>query len=104
MSDNNKASNNSGHFICCELCGKKLIKRLPNGLFHFAFGKNNKSGSRKIKPPVNIYVHGSVMMECLSDSCDHMNVLNYFPNVPAKSVSNDSEEKTISNEKLSTTS
>ena len=64
-----------GTFVKCEVCGKRLIERLPNGLFRFRFGKKNeKDGS-----PVDMEIHGSLRMKCLRRSCGHINVLNYFP-------------------------
>ena len=64
------------NFLYCEKCGKKLIERLPNGLFKFIFGK--KSSEAK-SPPVNMKVHGSVQMVCIRRSCGHTNTFNYFP-------------------------
>ena len=61
-------------FIVCEKCGKKLIERLPNGMWRFKFGKREGG-----KPVVDMEIHGSVKMLCLKRSCDHINVLNYFP-------------------------
>ena len=64
------------NFVICEKCGKRLIERTPNGLWHFCFGRdpNGMSG-----PPVDIWVHGSLKMKCLRRSCQHINTLNYFP-------------------------
>lgn len=61
-------------FIPCERCGKKLIERLPNGLWVFKFGKRDGS-----EPVVDLEIHGSLSMRCLRRTCRHMNVLNYFP-------------------------
>jgi hypothetical protein len=64
------------NFICCEECGKRLIERLPNGLYRFVFGRNpNDPGN----PPVDITVHGNIKIKCLRRSCGHINILNYFP-------------------------
>jgi len=68
-------------FFRCEKCGKKLIERLPNGLWRFVFGKPNEN-SKFI--PVEMKIHGSLMMRCLRRTCrrefpDHWNVLNFFP-------------------------
>ncbi len=60
----------------CEKCGKKLIKRLPSGLFSFRFGKNNDNVH---KPIVDIQIHGSIKMTCIKRGCNHENVFNYFP-------------------------
>lgn len=69
--------NDNRTFIHCEKCGKRLIARLTNGLFHFMFGKNvpGSEGS-----PVELFIHGSVKIRCLRRSCRHMNTLTYFPN------------------------
>lgn len=78
-------------FYCCEKCGKKLIKRMPNGLWHFCFGRRKGAvGQMGTRCPVNIFVHGSVRIQCLSDSCRHLNTFMYFPN-PVTSESNDAE-------------
>jgi hypothetical protein len=83
-------------FYFCEKCGKKLIKRLPNGLWHFCFGRRKwMSGDIGNKCPVNIYVHGSIRMQCLSDTCRHINTFTYFPATPINSEDNDSDEETV---------
>jgi len=61
-------------FAVCEKCNKKLIKRLPNGVWHFLFGEREGN-----KPVVDIEIHGSIKMTCLRRSCRHVNVLNFFP-------------------------
>jgi len=61
-------------FVTCEKCGKKLIERLPNGLWRFRFGKRDNGIS-----VVDMEIHGSIKMQCLKRSCKHINVLNYFP-------------------------
>jgi len=64
----------------CEKCGKKLIHRLPNGLFHFVFGKKrDKEGNLLSFTPVDMLIHGSIKMRCLSRECGHYNIFNYFP-------------------------
>jgi hypothetical protein len=78
-------------FIECELCGKRLIERLPNGLWSFLFGrptpedKDNPTLMEQIVP-VHMLIHGSIKIRCLRKSCrlknpDHWNVLNFFPNI-----------------------
>ena len=37
----------NAHWINCEKCGKRLIKRYPNGIFHFSFGRV-KDETRKL--------------------------------------------------------
>jgi len=68
-------------FVNCEKCGKKLIERLPNGLWKFAFGQMTGQS----RSPVEMLIHGSIKMRCLRRSCrsehpDHWNMLYYFPN------------------------
>ena len=66
--------------LTCEKCGKKLIHRLPNGLFHFVFGKKkDKDGKFLPFSPVEIFIHGSIKMRCISRECGHFNVFTYFP-------------------------
>jgi len=63
-------------FVQCERCGKKLIKRLSNGLWHFKFGRDmNGYGN----PPVDILIHGNLQIKCLNRDCGHINTLNYYP-------------------------
>jgi len=64
------------NFYTCDKCGKKLIERLPNGLWKFVFGRNMEDVS---KPPVKMLVRGSIKMSCLRRSCDHDQILPYFP-------------------------
>ena len=60
-------------FVSCEKCGKKLVERLPNGLWHFKFGKTDKGSI------IDIEIHGSMKIFCIRRSCRHLNTLNYFP-------------------------
>jgi len=64
-----------GSFIKCEVCGKKLIQRLPNGLWSFKFGKTNEG-----TPLIDMTIYGSMKMKCIRRECGHMNTLNFFPN------------------------
>lgn len=69
--------------IRCKICGKKIIERLPNGVWRFVFGKNSAGLNM---PPVEMLIHGSLKMRCLRRSCrtenqGHWNILNYFPNI-----------------------
>lgn len=61
--------------IYCEKCGKKLLERKPNGIWHFKFGR--KPG--KTEPVVDILIYGSLKFKCTRDSCRFVNVLNFFP-------------------------
>jgi len=67
---------NKKNFVYCEKCGKRLIERLPNGLWRFVFGVNPENPSNKI---VDIFIHGNLQIKCLRKSCGHINTLNYFP-------------------------
>ena len=64
------------NFVYCEKCRKKLIERMPNGLWKFIFGKKTKGSNRS---PVIMMIHGSIKMMCIRGTCDHWNILNYFP-------------------------
>jgi len=61
-------------FIRCAKCGKKLIERLPNGIFKFTFGG-------KENPPVDLLIAGSIKMKCIRKSCKHWNEITFLPNV-----------------------
>jgi hypothetical protein len=87
-------------FMRCELCGKILIERMPNGLWSFSFGRpmpedvHNPTPIEKIAP-VRMLIHGSVKIRCLRKSCrlrnpDHWNVLNFFPTVQKDEPSKES--------------
>lgn len=66
---------NKKKFITCELCGKNLIERLPNGIFRFMFGKDPTGG----RVPVDIYIYGSIKMKCIKGTCEHWNTIHFFP-------------------------
>lgn len=68
---------NRRSFRYCDNCGKKLIERLPNGIWVFCFGK--KRNDRYI--PVELLIHGSLKIKCLAKDCQSWNIFNYFPNV-----------------------
>lgn len=61
--------------VCCELCGKPLIKRKPNGLWHFVFGRC-VDGDR---PAVDMVIHGNVRLRCWRSGCGCWNTLNFLP-------------------------
>jgi len=62
-------------FLQCDVCGKNIIERLPNGLFRFMFGKKGEEDF----PPVEILIHGNIKMRCLRRSCKEWNVFNFLP-------------------------
>ena len=73
-------NNNKSKFFVCEKCGKKLIERKENGLWHFVFGKyRDAEGNTTGRAPVEMFIFGSVKIKCLKRGCDHFNVLNFFP-------------------------
>ncbi len=62
------------HTVRCEKCGKKLMTRNDNGLWHFMFGRYGPDN----KPVVDMIIHGSVKITCIKKSCRHINVLNFL--------------------------
>ena len=83
----------SKHLLKCSKCGKKLIERQPNGLFHFQFGsyykdKKKEDGTREpalnengdIVPVVDIMIHGSIKIKCFKQGCQHINTFTFLPN------------------------
>jgi len=69
------------NFIVCEKCKKVLLERLPNGLWHFVFGRKSNHGTEKSKkqPPIDMLIYGSIKMKCWRNDCDHWNILNWLP-------------------------
>jgi len=70
-------------YFRCSICGKLLMERQSNGLWHFLFGRRPEE-SETVQFPVDMLIHGSIKMKCLRRSCrakspDHWNVLNFFP-------------------------
>lgn len=61
-------------WVLCEKCGKKLLRRKPNGVFVFKFGKNAHYES-----VIHIEMFGSIKMTCFRDDCRHVNILSLFP-------------------------
>ena len=90
-------------FLYCSICGKRVLERMPNGLFKFVFGRNQNDPG---KPPVEMFVHGSLKMRCLRRSCrttapDHWNIFNFFPHIVKVAQVNQAkpeEEESISSE------
>ena len=69
-----------GQWIVCEKCRKRLIKRLPNGLWVFKYCRRKESdGYLKQRTPVEMVIFGSLKMTCLRPSCGHINELYAFP-------------------------
>jgi hypothetical protein len=66
-----------GHWLFCKRCKKKLMKRMPNGLFVFEFGK--KRGDTTVAPRVHIEVDGDTKIRCLNPECIQDNVFTKFP-------------------------
>lgn len=66
--------------VVCEKCGKRLLHRQSNGIWHFRFGRmKDDEGNFIGDSPVDMYIHGSIKMKCTRRSCNHWNVLNYIP-------------------------
>lgn len=76
------------NFYRCERCGKKIIERLPSGLWKFAFGRQrveiDEEGAplpdQVPEPVVEMLIKGSVKMKCIRRECGHYTILPYFPN------------------------
>lgn len=66
-----------GGWVYCERCGKKLLRRKPNGIFVFKFGKR-KGGKSCV---VDMEILGSIKMKCLRPDlhCGHINIINFLP-------------------------
>lgn len=63
-------------FVNCTKCGKKLIEKRQDGLWHFCFGKPS---SEEKNMPVEMYIFGSIRIKCLRKSCNEWNNLSHFP-------------------------
>ena len=62
-------------FISCEMCGRRLIERLPNGLWRFRFGRIPDTGDTV----VDLTIYGNLQIKCFRKTCGYINTLNYFP-------------------------
>jgi len=71
------------HFVHCKKCNKRLIERLPNGLWRFIFGKRPEGVQYS---PVEILIQGSIKIRCIRRTCGEWNILNYFPNEPQSAL------------------
>ncbi len=65
---------NNFSWVLCEKCGKRLLKRKPNGIFIFRFGRNSNQEN-----VVELEIFGSLKMKCFRDKCKYENVINFFP-------------------------
>ena len=66
--------------LYCTVCGKKLIEKRVDGLFHFVFGAPRDEEGKVIgDPPVDILIHGNIKIRCIRRSCRAINTLNMFP-------------------------
>lgn len=74
MEVNTKQADEKGGWIYCENCGKKLLRRKPNGIFTFKFGKNSTGGD-----VVHLEMFGSLKMKCFRENCQHVNIITLFP-------------------------
>jgi hypothetical protein len=61
--------------VKCPHCGRTLIARLPNGLWHFAFGKS----ANGLFVPVELFIFGSIKIRCFRRDCGKWVIFNYFP-------------------------
>ncbi len=93
----NDIPDRNGTWLCCELCGKKLLKRLPNGLYELRFGalfpkrdleklRNLSGGYKNLEweKVIELKIHGSISVKCLNRQCritnpNHRNTFDFFP-------------------------
>lgn len=59
-------------FVKCEKCGKKLIQKLPSGLYRFKFGTPRGKNKEAV---VDMFINGKIQMRCLRHSCDHVTII-----------------------------
>ena len=90
--------NEKGLFYFCPKCGKRIIERLPNGLWKFIFGSDKE---RRDYPPVIMYIHGNIKMKCLRRKCDQFIILNFFDFSDNENKNNQSGQITESNQSIS---
>lgn len=67
--------NLKGGWIYCQKCGKKLMRREPNGKFVFKFGRYSGDGDNVVE----IEIFGSAKIKCFREDCRHYNIMNFFP-------------------------
>lgn len=63
-------------FICCQVCGKRLIKRLPTGELEFVFGKRPEGAA-----PVRLGVHGVIKLHCIRRGCSAITVVSSYQTI-----------------------
>lgn len=91
--------NQENGWVLCEKCGKRLLRRKPNGVFSFKFGKRKDESGL---PVVDMEIVGSIRVKCwgnISDGkgkCDHVNIINFFP--PNLTVKRAGKEQIIKEE------
>ncbi len=80
-------------FLVCSKCGKKIMRRRPNGLFSFVFGRWGKDDKAIIDGKemplgaiVQIEIFGSLRIKCFRKLCrekypNHWNEFTFFPSV-----------------------
>ena len=73
-----KPDSRPGCFLYCEHCRKKMVRRMPNGILHFLYGK--KFNGEEVYAPVEIYIHGSIQMRCIDKGCREWNTFTLLPN------------------------
>ena len=61
--------------VVCKNCGRPLIRRQGNGIWHFVFGRQ-VGGNR---PAVDMLIHGNIKLRCWRSDCGHVNTLNFLP-------------------------
>ena len=78
-------------FLLCSKCGKKILRRKPNGLFAFAFGRWNREEKVTVDGKetslgaiVQIELFGSIRIKCFRWLCrlkhpNHWNEFTFFP-------------------------
>jgi hypothetical protein len=77
----------SEKYVNCPHCGRRLIGRLSNGVWHFVFGKAISEHSNFV--PVELFINGSLQIRCFRRDCGKMVTLNYFPNTDTIDQSKD---------------
>lgn len=61
-------------WVYCAQCGKRLLKRKPNGVFHLKFGKNNQN-----EAVIDLKIFGTIQIKCFREQCQYVNTFTLFP-------------------------